>query len=105
MCLLFQLFLFFSRLTPDSPRIPLRLFLSNESGYSLESHTYQEVIDPTTGHLAFKSWGRGWESIMDYQLIHLMLQKNLILFVKQLEIFQSYQERVLPQEVLNLYVI
>ncbi|XP_065669761.1 acetyl-CoA carboxylase isoform X2 [Hydra vulgaris] len=45
------------RLTPDGPRIPLRLFLSNESGYSLEFHTYKEVLDPDTGILVFKSWG------------------------------------------------
>jgi len=31
--------------------------LSNESGYSLELFTYQEVFDETTGKMIFKSYG------------------------------------------------
>lgn len=45
------------RLTPDSPIMQLRLFLSNESGYSLELYTYQEVVDEMTGEMIFKSYG------------------------------------------------
>jgi len=45
------------RLYPDGPRIPLRLFLSNQSGYSLDIHTYQEIQDPSTGKTIFQSYG------------------------------------------------
>ena len=47
----------FSRIAPDSPIINLRLFLSNESGYSLDIHIYQEIRDPNDGVTYFKSYG------------------------------------------------
>ena len=46
------------RATTDSPTIPLRLFLSNESGISLDFHMYREVTDERTGQLIFQSYGR-----------------------------------------------
>lgn len=52
-----SLFYFNGRLSPESPIMNLRLFLSNESGYSLDIHTYQEVQDPKTGKTTFKSYG------------------------------------------------
>lgn len=45
------------RLTPDGAKIPLRLFLSNQSGYSLDIHTYKEVEDPVSGEIIFQSYG------------------------------------------------
>ncbi|XP_065065408.1 acetyl-CoA carboxylase-like isoform X1 [Rhopilema esculentum] len=45
------------RLTPEGTRIPLRLFLSNESGYNLDIHIYREVEDPRTRHIVFNSYG------------------------------------------------
>eukprot|EP00111_Clytia_hemisphaerica_P003152 TCONS_00008959-protein len=45
------------RLTPESPIITLRLFMSNESGYSLDMYTYQEVFDKASGRTIFKSYG------------------------------------------------
>ncbi|KAM4649457.1 LOW QUALITY PROTEIN: acetyl-CoA carboxylase 2 [Amazona ochrocephala] len=45
------------RLTPTSKTIPIRLFLTNESGYYLNISLYKEVKDPTTGSIMFQSYG------------------------------------------------
>ena len=39
------------RLTPTGKKIPLRLFISNESGYYLGFHIYREVTDRRTGQV------------------------------------------------------
>lgn len=51
-----NLILYF-RVTPESSPIALRLFLSNESGYSLDLYTYQEVYDRESGRTVFRSYG------------------------------------------------
>ncbi|XP_053558098.1 acetyl-CoA carboxylase 2 isoform X2 [Bombina bombina] len=45
------------RLTPTGKAIPIRLFLTNESGYYLEMSLYKEVTDPSTGQIMFQSYG------------------------------------------------
>eukprot|EP00794_Sanderia_malayensis_P012741 gene12741-14046_t len=45
------------RLTPDGNRIPLRLFLSNESGYYLDICIYREVEEPRTKQIIFSAYG------------------------------------------------
>ncbi|XP_061322456.1 acetyl-CoA carboxylase 2 isoform X2 [Pezoporus flaviventris] len=45
------------RLTPTAKAIPIRLFLTNESGYYLDISLYKEVKDPTTGNIMFQSYG------------------------------------------------
>ncbi|KAG8455711.1 hypothetical protein GDO86_001775 [Hymenochirus boettgeri] len=45
------------RLTPTGKAIPIRLFLTNESGYYLDISLYKEVTDPATGHIMFHSYG------------------------------------------------
>ncbi|XP_067395559.1 acetyl-CoA carboxylase 2 isoform X1 [Emydura macquarii macquarii] len=45
------------RLTPVGKVIPVRLFLTNESGYYLDISLYKEVNDPTTGNIMFHSYG------------------------------------------------
>lgn len=40
------------RLTPTAKAIPIRLFLTNESGYYLDISLYKEVKDPTTGSVS-----------------------------------------------------
>lgn len=35
----------------DSPRIPIRMFLSNQSGYYLDISMYKEVTDEKTGQV------------------------------------------------------
>lgn len=37
------------RLTPTGKAIPIRLFLTNESGYYLDISLYKELTDPSTG--------------------------------------------------------
>ncbi|KAM6297727.1 acetyl-CoA carboxylase 2 [Aegotheles albertisi] len=45
------------RLTPTTTAIPIRLFLTNESGYYLDISLYKEVRDPSTGSIMFQSYG------------------------------------------------
>uniref|UniRef100_A0A8D2PMG0 acetyl-CoA carboxylase n=1 Tax=Zosterops lateralis melanops TaxID=1220523 RepID=A0A8D2PMG0_ZOSLA len=45
------------RLTPTADAIPIRLFLTNESGYYLDISLYKEVRDPGTGSIMFQSYG------------------------------------------------
>ncbi|CAL1616009.1 unnamed protein product [Knipowitschia caucasica] len=45
------------RQTSNSPAIPIRLFLTNESGYYLDISLYKEVIDSSTGQIMFQSYG------------------------------------------------
>lgn len=40
------------RLTPTATAIPIRLFLTNESGYYLDISLYKEVKDPGTGSVS-----------------------------------------------------
>lgn len=43
------------RLTPTGQAIPVRLFLTNESGYYLDISLYEEVTDPISGQVR-TSW-------------------------------------------------
>uniref|UniRef100_A0A8C0UYD6 acetyl-CoA carboxylase n=1 Tax=Cyanistes caeruleus TaxID=156563 RepID=A0A8C0UYD6_CYACU len=45
------------RLTPTATAIPIRLFLTNESGYYLDISLYKEVRDLSTGSIMFQSYG------------------------------------------------
>ncbi|KAG7480864.1 hypothetical protein MATL_G00060810 [Megalops atlanticus] len=45
------------RLTPTGLAIPIRLFLTNESGYYLDISLYKEVTDPSSGQIMFQSYG------------------------------------------------
>lgn len=45
------------RQTPQSKTIPIRLTLSNESGYYLDMHLYREVTDKLTGQIKFEGFG------------------------------------------------
>ncbi|XP_029189065.2 LOW QUALITY PROTEIN: acetyl-CoA carboxylase-like [Acropora millepora] len=46
------------RLTPTGKKIPLRVFMSNGSGYYLDFNIYREVTDPRTGQIVFESYGQ-----------------------------------------------
>uniref|UniRef100_A0A3P8N7A8 acetyl-CoA carboxylase n=1 Tax=Astatotilapia calliptera TaxID=8154 RepID=A0A3P8N7A8_ASTCA len=45
------------RLTPTGNAIPIRLFLTNESGYYLDISLYKEVTDRSSGQIMFQSYG------------------------------------------------
>uniref|UniRef100_A0A3Q3IDI1 acetyl-CoA carboxylase n=1 Tax=Monopterus albus TaxID=43700 RepID=A0A3Q3IDI1_MONAL len=45
------------RLTPTGKQIPIRLFLTNESGYYLDISLYKEVTDSQTGQIMFQAYG------------------------------------------------
>uniref|UniRef100_A0AAX7SUC5 acetyl-CoA carboxylase n=1 Tax=Astatotilapia calliptera TaxID=8154 RepID=A0AAX7SUC5_ASTCA len=45
------------RLTPTGKQIPIRLFLTNESGYYLDISLYKEVTDARTGQIMFQAYG------------------------------------------------
>ena len=44
------------RQTPNSKTIPIRLTLSNESGYFLDMHLYREITDKLTGQVREEGW-------------------------------------------------
>ncbi|XP_028313974.1 acetyl-CoA carboxylase isoform X2 [Gouania willdenowi] len=45
------------RLTPTGNAIPIRLFLTNESGYYLDISLYKEITEPGSGQIMFHSYG------------------------------------------------
>ncbi|XP_078081038.1 acetyl-CoA carboxylase 1 [Mustelus asterias] len=45
------------RLTPTGKAIPIRLFLTNESGYYLDISLYKEVTNSGTGQIMFQAYG------------------------------------------------
>uniref|UniRef100_A0AAQ5ZK67 acetyl-CoA carboxylase n=1 Tax=Amphiprion ocellaris TaxID=80972 RepID=A0AAQ5ZK67_AMPOC len=45
------------RLTTTGNAVPIRLFLTNESGYYLDISLYKEVTDPSSGQIMFQSYG------------------------------------------------
>ncbi|XP_030077915.1 acetyl-CoA carboxylase 1 isoform X4 [Microcaecilia unicolor] len=45
------------RLTPTGKQIPIRLFLTNESGYYLDISLYKEVTDSRTRQIMFQAYG------------------------------------------------
>ncbi|XP_070759737.1 acetyl-CoA carboxylase 2 isoform X2 [Enoplosus armatus] len=45
------------RLTPTGNAVPVRLFLTNESGYYLDISLYKEVTDLSSGQIMFQSYG------------------------------------------------
>ncbi|XP_032823616.2 acetyl-CoA carboxylase 1 isoform X2 [Petromyzon marinus] len=45
------------RLTPTGKAIPIRLFLTNESGYYLDISLYKEVTDLRTSQIMFQAYG------------------------------------------------
>lgn len=47
---------FIVRLSTDGPPIPMRLTVSNESGYYLDMHLYRETVDRESGQVKFESW-------------------------------------------------
>lgn len=52
------------RLTPTGKAIPIRLFLTNESGYYLDISLYKEVTDSRTGQVWFHMAPRADEQII-----------------------------------------
>ncbi|XP_012718883.2 acetyl-CoA carboxylase isoform X2 [Fundulus heteroclitus] len=45
------------RLTPTGCAVPIRLFITNESGYYLDISLYKEVTDPSSRQIMFQSYG------------------------------------------------
>ncbi|XP_038560546.1 acetyl-CoA carboxylase isoform X4 [Micropterus salmoides] len=45
------------RLTPTGNAVPIRLFITNESGYYLDISLYKEVTDPCSRQIMFQSYG------------------------------------------------
>lgn len=58
------------RLTPTGKQIPIRLFLTNESGYYLDISLYKEVTDSRTGQVGPKDRQVGRSHI--FHFIHLL---------------------------------
>lgn len=47
------------RQTTTGNAVPIRLFITNESGYYLDISLYKEVTDPRSGNVRLGGWGRG----------------------------------------------
>ncbi|KAF6025259.1 hypothetical protein EB796_016427 [Bugula neritina] len=45
------------RFQPNGEKIPIRMFLSNENGYSLDISMYKEDTDPVTSQVTFRAFG------------------------------------------------
>jgi acetyl-CoA carboxylase/biotin carboxylase 1 len=58
------------RLTPDSERIPLRVFLTYESGYYLDISLYREVSNQATGQTIFQTYTIGKTGPLDGHALH-----------------------------------
>ena len=58
------------RLTPDSDRIPIRVFLTYENGYYLDISLYREVTNPTTGQTIFQSYATGKTGPLDGRALY-----------------------------------
>jgi acetyl-CoA carboxylase/biotin carboxylase 1 len=58
------------RLTPDSERIPFRVFLTYESGYYLDISLYREVSNQATGQTIFQIYTSGRTGPLDGRALH-----------------------------------
>lgn len=56
------------RLTPTGKQIPIRLFLTNESGYYLDISLYKEVTDSRTGQVGPKDQQVGHSHIFHFKV-------------------------------------
>ncbi|CAH1789095.1 unnamed protein product [Owenia fusiformis] len=56
------------RLTANGQRTPIRVFLTNESGYYLDISMYREVTDPKSGQVMFQAWGTKQGPLHGYAL-------------------------------------
>lgn len=63
------------RLTPTGKQIPIRLFLTNESGYYLDISLYKEVTDSRTGQVGPKDRQVGHSHI--FHLICLLSSRGI----------------------------
>uniref|UniRef100_A0A8C7KY37 acetyl-CoA carboxylase n=1 Tax=Oncorhynchus kisutch TaxID=8019 RepID=A0A8C7KY37_ONCKI len=66
------------RLTPTGTAIPIRLFLTNESGYYLDISLYKEVTDPSTGQIMFQSYGDKQGPLHGMLINHPYVTKDLL---------------------------
>ncbi|XP_010875045.2 acetyl-CoA carboxylase isoform X2 [Esox lucius] len=66
------------RLTPTGTAIPIRLFLTNESGYYLDISLYKEVTDPTTRQIMFQSYGDKQGPLHGMLINHPYVTKDLL---------------------------
>lgn len=65
------------RLTPTGKQIPIRLFLTNESGYYLDISLYKEVTDSRTGQVGPKDQQVGHLNIFHFTCLRSTLAKGI----------------------------
>lgn len=64
------------RLTPTGKQIPIRLFLTNESGYYLDISLYKEVTDSRTGQVGPKDRQVGHSTIFHLVPNHVVCRQR-----------------------------
>lgn len=65
------------RLTPTGKQIPIRLFLTNESGYYLDISLYKEVTDSRTGQVGPKDQQVGHLHIFHFIILRSTLATGM----------------------------
>lgn len=65
------------RLTPTGKQIPIRLFLTNESGYYLDISLYKEVTDSRTGQVGPKDQQVGHLNIFHFISLRSILETGI----------------------------
>lgn len=70
------------RLTPTGKQIPIRLFLTNESGYYLDISLYKEVTDSRTGQVGPKDRQVGHSYIFHLLFLSRFRQRDAALYLK-----------------------
>ncbi|XP_040011834.1 acetyl-CoA carboxylase isoform X1 [Xiphias gladius] len=66
------------RLTPTGNAVPIRLFLTNESGYYLDISLYKEVNEPSSGQIMFQSYGEKQGPLHDMLINTPYVTKDLL---------------------------
>lgn len=78
------------RLTPTGKQIPIRLFLTNESGYYLDISLYKEVTDSRTGQVGPKDQQVGHLHILHFIILRCTLATGICFILKTPEFRKKF---------------
>lgn len=78
------------RFSDQGQRLPIRMWLANEGGYDLEISIYKEVLDPTSGHIMFKSFGNGKKAKLHGVMLDSPYQTKDHLQIKRSQVIQIF---------------
>lgn len=67
------------RLTPNGNAIPVRLFLTNESGYYLDISLYKEVTDPSSGQVGTLHWSHFVKLNVNQKILYVLFYSCIVM--------------------------